>query len=141
MPQYFLLENTGETPESFFGEVNLNGGKHPIVAKNVEKGVYQAGVMNFKTYQNMVRDGELDPKQCIKIWETPPYADYNWTAHPALETRFGQGFTDRLQAALVSIDDPILLDALQRPDGLIAASNADFEQIESICREIGLIDR
>ena len=141
MPEYFLRELTGDTPATFFSEVNLNGGKHPIVAKNVEKGVYQAGVMNFKTYEKMVQEGELDPKQCIKIWETPPYADYNWTAHPALEERFGAGFTDRLQAALVSIDDPVLLDALQRPDGLISASNADFDEIESISREVGLIDR
>ncbi len=141
MPEYFLRQEVGEGPEAFFGEVNMNGGKHPIVAKNVEKGVYQAGVMNFKTYENMVTNGDLDPDQCIKVWMTPPYADYNWTAHPLLESRFGEGFTDKLQTALVSITDAVLLDALQRPDGLIPASNADFEEIESICREIGLLDR
>lgn len=141
MPEFFLRELTDEPPATFFSEVNLNGGKHPIVAKNVERGVYQAGVMNFQTYETMVEKGELDPEQCIKVWETPPYADYNWTAHPVLETRFGAGFTEKLQQALVAIEDPVLLDALQRPDGLIEASNADFEQIESLCRKIGLIDR
>jgi phosphonate transport system substrate-binding protein len=141
MPEYFLRDAVGQGPSTFFGEVNLNGGKHPIVAKNVEKGVYQAGVLNYKTYENMVASGDLDPKQCVKIWTTPPYADYNWTAHPLLESRFGEGFTDKLQEALVSIDDALLLDALQRPDGLIAADNSAFDGIESICREIWIIGR
>lgn len=141
MPEHFLREITGKSPEAFFGEVNMNGGKHPIVAKNVEKGVYDAGVLNFQTYENMVDSGELDPEQCVKIWETPPYADYNWTAHPDLDFKFGKGFTDRLQTALTSIEDPVLLDALQRPDGLIPAKNSDFDRIEAICAEIGFIER
>ncbi|QDV07536.1 Phosphate-import protein PhnD precursor [Planctomycetes bacterium Poly30] len=141
MPEHFLREITGKTPEEFFGEVNLNGGKHAIVAKNVEQGVYDAGVLNFQTYENMVDAGELDPELCLKIWETPPYADYNWTAHPDVDFKFGKGFTDRLQEALTSITDPVLLDALQRPDGLIAAQNSDFDRIEAICRELGIIGR
>lgn len=141
MPEHFLREATGMAPDEYFSEVNLNGGKHAIVAKSVEKGVYDAGVLNFKTYENMVAAGELDPTQCIKIWETPPYADYNWTAHPDIEFKFGKGMTDRLQQALISITDPVLLDALQRPDGLIPAKNSDFARIEAICREVGLIDR
>lgn len=140
MPQHFLKLATGMTPEAFFGKVNLNGGKHPIVAKAVESGAYQAGVLNFKTYRDMVRSGDIDPEVCVKIWETPPYADYNWTAHPELDQVYGAGFMARLQAALVAIEDPILLDALQRPDGLVEASNEDFADLEALCREIGLIE-
>ncbi len=140
MPQHFLRLATGKSPENFFGKVNLNGGKHPIVAKAVESGAYQAGVLNFKTYRDMVQSGDIDPTLCIKIWETPPYADYNWTAHPELDRVYGTGFTNQLQAALVAIEDPTLLDALQRPDGLIKAKNEDFADIEAICRDIGLIE-
>lgn len=139
MPRHFLMQATGETPDEFFAEFNPNGGKHSIVARNVEAGVYEAGVMNFKTYEDMVAAGALDPARCVKVWETPTYADYNWTAHPMLEDMFDEGFIDRLQAALVAIDDPALLDALQRPGGLIKASNVDFAAIEVICRDVGLI--
>lgn len=139
MPRHFVIRETGEAPRTFFAETNENGGKHPIVAKNVEKGVWEAGAMNFKTYDDMVARGELDPTRCVKVWTTPSYPDYNWTAHPSLEETFGAGFTDRLQAALVAIDDPELLAALQRPEGLIEASNADFTAIETICRDVGLI--
>ncbi|MEM8709510.1 MAG: putative selenate ABC transporter substrate-binding protein [Planctomycetota bacterium] len=141
MPEHCLREATGQSPEEFFSEVNTNGGKHAIIAKNVEKGVYEAGVLNYKVYESMVAEGTLDPAKCIKIWQTPPYADYNWTAHPSLELRFGAGFTEKLTEALVAIEDPLLLDALQRPDGLIRAKNADFDAIEAICREVGLIRR
>ena len=139
MPRHFIRAATGEAPEEVFASVNANGGKHPIVAKNVEKGVFEAGVLNFRTYEDMVERGELDPTRCVKVWETPPYADYNWTAHPVLDEWFGTGFVDRLQRALVAIDDPVLLDALQRPDGLIEASNDDFTDLALLCRELQLI--
>lgn len=139
MPHHFIVSATGESPAEFFSEVNDNGGKHPIVARNVEAGVYEAGVLNYKTYDDMVAAGELDPAKCVKIWQTPPYADYNWTAHPKLDETFGAGFIDRLQAALVAIDEPLLLEALQRPGGLIPAKNADFDEIEEICRAVDLI--
>lgn len=140
MPEHFMREATGETPDAFFGEVNLNGGKHPIVARNVEAGVWEAGVLNFRTYDDLVESGDLDPERCVKVWETPPYADYNWTAHPDLEAMFEEGFTDRLQTALVSITDPDLLEALQRPGGLVPASNEAFEDLRALCLELGLID-
>lgn len=139
MPRHFIRASTGKAPEEVFASVNANGGKHPIVAKNVEKGVFEAGVLNFRTYEDMVERGELDPARCVKVWETPPYADYNWTAHPVLEEWFGEGFIDRLQAALVAIEDPALLEALQRPDGLIEASNDDFTDLARLCRELELI--
>ncbi|MEM1450859.1 MAG: putative selenate ABC transporter substrate-binding protein [Planctomycetota bacterium] len=140
MPEHFIRQETGKAPEEFFGEVNLNGGKHPIVARNVEAGVWEAGVLNFKTYDDLVAAGDLDPARCVKVWETPPYADYNWTAHPDLDATFGEGFTDRLQAALVAIDDPVLLEALQRPDGLVAADDAAFADLRALCLELGLIE-
>lgn len=140
MPEHFIRQATGRAPEDFFGEVNLNGGKHPIVARNVEAGVWEAGVLNFKTYDDLVAAGEIDPARCVEVWETPPYADYNWTAHPVLDERFGAGFTDRLQAALVGIEDPELLEALQRPAGLVKASNDDFEDLRALCVELGLAD-
>jgi phosphonate transport system substrate-binding protein len=138
MPEHFLREATGEAPEEFFGAVNLNGGKHPIVARNVEAGAWEAGVLNFKTYRDLVADGRIDPERCVEVWQTPPYADYNWTAHPVLDERFGEGFTDRLQTALVEIEDAALLEALQRPGGLVRADESAFADLRALCLELGL---
>lgn len=138
MPEHFIRQATGASPAEFFGAVNLNGGKHPIVARNVEAGAWEAGVLNFKTYRDLVEDGRIDPERCVEVWQTPVYADYNWTAHPVLEERYGAGFTNRLQAALVGIEDPALLEALQRPDGLVRADDAAFEDLRALCIELGL---
>ena len=75
----------------------------------VESGQYQAGVVNYKVYERRVAEGKTDPETCRVIWQTPGYADYNWTAHPDLEQQYGEGFVDRLQVVLTSIKDPALL--------------------------------
>ena len=64
---------------------------------------------------------------------------YNWTAHPDLEKIFGAGFTDKLQAALIAIDDPALLNALTRSK-IIAAKNEDFQAIVDVARELKLLN-
>ena len=97
-----------------------------------------AGVLSFSHYEDMVAKGTLDPKRCIKIWTTPTYPDYNWTAHPDLEKHYGPGFTDKLQKALIAITDPGLLGVLPRPDGLIAAKNEDFEPTAQTMASIGM---
>jgi phosphonate transport system substrate-binding protein len=75
----------------------------------------------------------------VKVWVTPTYPDYNWTAHPGLDATFGAGFVDRLQAALVGMDDPGLLAAAGRPEGIIPASNADFEPLDALAEALGLL--
>ena len=94
--------------------------------------------MNYKVYDRRVAEGTTDPAKCRIIWRTPIYADYNFTAHPDLETRFGAGFTGRLQQALLAIDDPALLEALPR-NRLIAAQNSEFEGIATVARELGMV--
>jgi phosphonate transport system substrate-binding protein len=139
MPEHFTRENTGKSPEEFFGAENHYSGSHDKTALLVSAGTFQAGAMNYKTYDKMVAEGKIDPAVCVNIWTTPFYADYNWTAHPVLDERFGAGFTDRLQAALVGVTQPGLLEAVSRPEGLILATNDDFASIEELARELGFV--
>jgi len=136
MPEYYIREHTQMSPEEFFGMPNAFSNAHDATAKLVEAGTFQAGALNYQTYDGMVAKGTLDPNKCRVVWTTPPYPDYNWTAHPALDGKYGAGFIDRLQQALVSVTDPILLEALQRKDGLIKAKNEDFESIRKLAVEL-----
>ena len=45
----------------------------------------------------------------------------------------------RLQEVLVAMNDPELLAAIERPEGLVTCSNADFERIEQVAGEIGMM--
>jgi phosphonate transport system substrate-binding protein len=138
MAEYFIRQSSGKAPAEFFGNTPGFSGSHDKTAELVESGQYQAGVLNYKVYDRRVAEGKTDPDVARVIWKTPLYADYNWTAHPQLEETFGAGFTDRLQAALTSIDDPALLSALPR-ERLIEATNADFESIKEVSIELGML--
>ena len=83
-------------------------------------------------------EGTTDPELCRIIWRTPPFADYNFTAHPDLDREFGAGFTDKLQQVLLGITDPKLLAALPR-EKLIAADNAAYKGIEAVARKLGMV--
>ena len=139
MPEYFIRQFAGKTPAEFFGEEMHFSGSHDATAKLVESGQFEAGVLDYKIYERLVEEGKLDAKQCIVIWETPPYADYNWTAHPELETMFGDGFIAKVQRALIDITDAELLRAMDRPEGLIEATNEDFESIRQLAIEVDLV--
>jgi len=138
MPEYFIRQHTGLSPEEFFENTVGFSGSHDKTAELVESGQYQAGVLNYRVYDRRVAEGKTDPDVAQVIWKTPTYADYNWTAHPRLEEIFGEGFTGRLQEALVSIDDPALLSALPRTR-LIEASNEEFESIRQVAVELGML--
>jgi phosphonate transport system substrate-binding protein len=56
-----------------------------------------------------------------------------------LDELYGEGFVERLQAALVGLKDPAVLKALDRAEGLIPAQNADYAAIEAIMRQTGLL--
>jgi len=139
MPEHFLRQATGKSPAELFGREPHFSGAHDKTAELVASGAYQAGALSYTTYDSLVAAGKIDPAKCVKIWETPTYPDYNWTAHPELERLHGAGFTSRLQAAIVGMRDPALLEAAQRPDGFIEASNADFSSLETLARELDLL--
>ena len=139
MPEYFLRKITGKSPKDFFTAGFSFSGAHDKTARLVQEGgAVKAGVLSYTTYDKMVERGELDPGVCRIVWTTPFYADYNFTAHPRLEEMFGEGTIQRLQDALVAMDDKQLLDAFPR-SAIIPAENADFAAIEDVARELGLL--
>lgn len=142
MPEYFIRKFTKQTPKEFFGsEMNFSGG-HDKTAKLVEAGTFDAGALDFTIYDRMVKEFAkdpskgVDPAKCQVVWVTPTYVDYNFTAHPRLEELFGNGFIEKLQAALVAISDPELLKPLERPEGLVKASNEDFDGLRGVIKEL-----
>ncbi len=137
MPEFFLRQNTGKSPAEFFSKPPGFSNSHDHTVELVESGQVQAGVVNYTVYRQRVADGKTDPALCQIIWTTPTYADYNFTAHPELETLFGAGFTEKLQSALLALDGD-LLSAFPRTK-LIPASNEDYAGIAEVARELGFL--
>lgn len=139
MPEFHIRKHTGQSPEAFFGSPNRYSGSHDQTALQVQSHAVDCGAMSYKIYDDMVAEGTLDPAVCLKVWTTPAYADYNWSAHPILEEHYGAGFFERLQDALVNIQDPDLLEALDREEGLIPATNDDYDGIRSTMLDVGMM--
>jgi phosphonate transport system substrate-binding protein len=138
MPEYFIRQNTGKSPAEFFGKEPSFTEGHDKTLELVEAGKVQAGVVNFEVYDKRVADKKTDPAKVKIVWKTPQYADYNFTAHPDLDKQFGAGFVDKLQTALIAMDDPKLLGAFPRAK-LIPAKNEDYAQTEQVAKELGFV--
>ena len=138
MPEYWIREETGEAPEAFFDRVGFSG-DHSQTLRLVASGAWQVGALNFAVYDKAVEEGAPEVETAKVIWQTPPYPDYNWTIRGDVDARFGDGFADKVQAALIGMDDPELLATFPR-EAFIPAANEDFQPIEDTAKELGLIE-
>jgi phosphonate transport system substrate-binding protein len=138
MPEFFIREHTGKAPADFFTTPVGYSGSHDKTAELVESGQYQVGVLNYLVYERRVKEGTTNPDVARIVWQTPTYVDYHWVAHPRIDEVFGQGFTDKLQQALIGITDSTLLSALPR-ERLIPAGDQDYEQLRSVAEQLGML--
>ncbi|ADZ69704.1 putative selenate ABC transporter substrate-binding protein [Polymorphum gilvum] len=138
MPEFHIREETGEAPEAFFARVGYSG-DHSQTLRLVASGAWQVGALNYAVYDKAVAAGAPEVATAKVVWQTPPYPDYNWTIRGDVDARFGAGFADRVQAALVGMTDPELLASFPR-EAFIPATNADFDPIEKTARELGLLE-
>ncbi|HEX6000524.1 MAG TPA: putative selenate ABC transporter substrate-binding protein [Hyphomicrobiaceae bacterium] len=137
-PEYFVRQALGKDPEKVFSRVGYSG-DHSRTIQLVQSGAYQVGVLNHLVWEQEVKSGKVDTKAVSVIWETPTYPDYHWVARGDIDKAFGAGFTSRLQASILAIDDPKLLAIFDRK-GFIPAKNDDYKVIEEVGRLTGLIN-
>ena len=138
MPEFWIRESTGQSTEALFSNVGFSG-DHGQTLRLVASGAYDVGAMNFTVYDRAVADGLAEVDQAKVIWQTPPYPDYNWTIREDVDARFGEGFADKVQAALIGMQDEALLASFPR-DAFIAADNALYQPIEDTARALDIID-
>lgn len=138
MPEFWLREETGMAPTELFSDVGYSG-DHGQTLRLVASGAYQIGAMNFSVYDNAVAEGAPETDKARVIWQTPPYPDYNWTVRGDIDARFGEGFADKVQAAIIGMDDADLLASFPRA-AFIPADNALYQPIEDTARALDIID-
>jgi phosphonate transport system substrate-binding protein len=137
-PEHFIRQALGKDPDKAFSRVGYSG-DHSRTIRLVQSGAYQVGVLNHLVWEQEVKSGKVDTSAVSVIWETPPYPDYHWVARGDLDQAFGAGFTDRLQTAILGVDDPKLLGIFDRTK-FIPAKNDDYKVIEDVGKLTGLIN-
>ena len=78
------------------------------------------------------------------IWQKPAYYDYHWVENSEkVDEKLGEGFTDKIQAALLNLDaaNPEQAEILDLfgAEKFIETENGNYAQIEAVGREIGKI--
>ena len=142
MPRHFLAQ-AGVDPDSELRGPPGYSGSHDKTWKLVESGSFQAGALNEAVWQKAVEDGKVDLTKVRVFYTTPPYFDYNWSARGDLDEVFGDGFTGRLQSALLSLSsseekEKDILDLFQA-QAFVASDNGNYEAIEGVARGLGII--
>lgn len=142
MPQFFMGEN-GVKPEDLAGGGPGFSGSHDATVAVVQSGAYEVGALNEQVWRSNVADGRVDPGKVSVIWRTPPYVDYHWVVRPGLDERFGEGFTNKLQNALLDLsadtENGATILELFGAERFIPAKDEDYVMIETVGRQLGKI--
>jgi phosphonate transport system substrate-binding protein len=141
MPQYFLSQG-GLDQAALKGKPGFSG-SHDATIEAVASGSFEAGVVNEQVWNATQAAGEVDLGDVVVLWKTPGYADYHWLARPDLDDRFGKGTTQSVIDMLLGLKvsdpaDKAILD-LFGATSFIATDNANYDRIEAVAREQGLL--
>jgi phosphonate transport system substrate-binding protein len=138
MPEYHIRRVFNKTPDKVFSRVGYSGNHSKTIAL-VQSGAFQVGATNYKVWKRELAAGNIDTSKVQVIWETPGYPDYNWSIRGDVNAKFGAGFSDKVQSALINMKDPDLLAAFPRKS-FIKATNKDFQPVLDLGKEVGLIE-
>jgi len=139
MPEYYIRRHFKKSPRDVFKRVGFSG-DHSKTIELVQAGSYQVGAVNFKVWETEMKEGKIDPKKIIVIWQTPEYPDYNWTIRGDVDQSYGKGFADKAQKALVDMKDPDLLASFPRA-AFIPADNTMYQPILDVGTDIGILQK
>jgi phosphonate transport system substrate-binding protein len=140
MPRHFLVQ-AGIDPDRDFKTVPNFSGSHDLTWQLVQSGAFDIGALNEDVWERAVRDGKVDEGKVREFYTTPEYFDYHWTARPDLDRKYGDGFTSRLQAALLNLNPAEHRDILElfSTQRFIETHNENYRDIEEVARRLGIV--
>ena len=140
MPRYFLWGAGLEADSSFKSPPNYSG-SHDLTWRLVESGTFDIGALNEDVWERAVANGLVDVSKVRVLETTPAYFDYNWTAASGVGEKFGDGFSRRIQKALLELgaeeNQEIL--SLFSTERFISTENDNYQAIEDVARDLGII--
>lgn len=140
MPSYFLSQ-AGVAESDLAGEPGFSG-SHDSTIELVTSGSYEAGALNSQVWQARMEEGSIDTDKVIEVLVSPEFHDYHWLLRGDVDERFGDGFTQQLTDAMLTMHESEEGRAIVESYGaqsFIPAKAEDYQQIEEVARELGLI--
>jgi len=141
MPQYFM-EQGGFDQADLQGSPGFSA-SHDATIEAVASGSFEVGAVNEQVWNATKEAGEVDLGNVVVLWRTPGYADYHWLARPDLDKVYGDGTTTKITDFLLGLDDADKDDAkildLFGAKSFITTQNSNYDQIEAVAKEQGLL--
>ncbi|MCL6269627.1 putative selenate ABC transporter substrate-binding protein [Sansalvadorimonas sp. 2012CJ34-2] len=138
IPEFYIREGLHKSPHKAFKRVGFSG-DHSRTISLVQSGTYETGAVNYKVWERELKEGKIDTSKVEVIWSTPEYPDYQWSIRGDVDKKFGKGFEEKVQSALLNMNSPELLSAFPRKS-FVTAENDFYKPIEDTARKIGLLD-
>ncbi|MFT5307278.1 MAG: phosphonate transport system substrate-binding protein [Thalassolituus oleivorans] len=137
MPEFYIREAFKASPDDVFSRVGFSGDHSRTIAE-VQSGAYEVGAVNYSVWDTELAEGKVDPAKVKVLWTTPTYPDYQWTIRGDVDQRYGEGFKEKVTAALLNMTDADLLASFPR-QSFVPAKNSDYAPIEETGAAIGLL--
>ena len=141
MPEYFMLQS-GLKIAQLRGQPGFSG-SHDATIAAVESGSFETGALNEQVWTARKEAGKVDLSHITVLWRTPPFHDYHWLARPDVDQVFGAGTVKKIQDMLFGLDaanpDDAKLLKLFGAKKFVPTSSANYDQIESVGRQLGLV--
>ena len=142
MPRYYMIQE-GVDPDADLSGVPGYSGSHDKTWQLVETGSYQSGALSEAVWESAVDNERVDTSRVRAFYTTPPYHNYNWSVRADADSTFGDGFTQRLQDALISLDPSVEIGAeileLFNAEAFVETTNENYGAIEEIARGLDII--
>ena len=140
MPRYFITE-AGINPDEDFRVPPSYSGSHDNTWVLVQSGAYDIGALSEKVWGRAMQAGTADPGLVKEFYTTPPYFNYNWTAQGNLDEIYGEGFTDKLRDALLSLNTEEHGDILElfSTEKFKETNNGNYAAVEQVARDLGIV--
>ncbi|HLF04100.1 MAG TPA: putative selenate ABC transporter substrate-binding protein [Dehalococcoidia bacterium] len=140
MPRHFLVQ-AGIDPATAFKTLPNFSGSHDLTWQLVQSGSFDVGALNEDVWVAAVKAGKIDSAKVREFYTTPDYVDYHWLARADLDQTYGAGFTNKAKQALLKLnlqEHKEILD-LFSTQRFIETSNANYQPIEQVARNLGII--
>ena len=140
MPRHFLSQAGIDADTDFRYEPNFSG-SHDATWQLVESGAFDVGALNEEVWDRAVREGRVDTGRVKEFYTTPDYFDYHWTVRADLDQVYGEGFSIKLQQALLDLNprDHAEILELFSTDKFIVTDNKNYQAIEDVGRQLDII--
>ena len=139
MPRHFLVAEGIDPDEDFRSLPNFSG-SHDLTWKLVEDGSFDVGALSDVVWDRAVREGTADESRVQEFYTTPAYFNYNWTVRPDLDETYGEGFTAKVQQALLNLNPEEhgeILD-LFSTEQFIVTNTGNYQALEDVARSLGM---